>query len=149
MDNIFLEYTSARGKKVIFDDWTESQDIDDNDVVWVEMCKSCHRKHRHILKGRFDNNPGVGTCSVKGCENEADYYVDFKPEDVREVRIAPTLDDEVWVNCDGKEDKWRRADAINFFTECLLAVFPNEGTERYANVLRNLKAGRMYCTETY
>lgn len=37
-----------------------------------------------ILGKRADNGgTACGTCSVKGCENEADYYVDFDKSEVK------------------------------------------------------------------
>ena len=39
------------------------------------MCKHCHNKYRSILKNKSSSGgSGLATCSVKGCENKADYY---------------------------------------------------------------------------
>ena len=47
------------------------------------MCPHCHNKYRSILGNRADDGgTAQGTCSVKGCENKADYYVDFDKNEV-------------------------------------------------------------------
>lgn len=82
-----LIYTSARGKRIVFDDWTHGNYDNGNGVewwTWVGMCKHCHNKYRGILGSRVDNC-GSGICSVDGCENEADYYVDFSADEVEEA----------------------------------------------------------------
>lgn len=85
-----LLYTSARGKHIVFDDWTYDsyEDKHGNPVpyAWVGMCPSCHHKYRGILGNRCDNT-GSGACSVKGCEQMADWYVDFSADEVQEERV--------------------------------------------------------------
>ena len=77
-----LVYTSKTGKQIVFDDWTKD---DEYNSGWVSMCPSCHRKYRGILGNRCDDC-GSGWCSVKGCERQADWYVDFSPSEVEEVQ---------------------------------------------------------------
>ena len=74
-----MVYTSKRGKQITFDDFEDN--TADFDSYWGEMCPSCHNKYRGILGDRASIG-AMGTCSVKGCENEADYYVDFNKNEV-------------------------------------------------------------------
>ena len=72
--------TSPRGKQIVFDDFCEDADFD---IIWVEMCRTCMAKYRGILGQRPDDGgTACATCSVAGCEKEADYYVDFKAKEV-------------------------------------------------------------------
>jgi hypothetical protein len=74
-------YTSPRGKQIIFDDFADN--TAEHQSYWVEMCPHCHNKYRGILGNRADDGgTACGTCSVEGCENEADYYVDFDEKEV-------------------------------------------------------------------
>lgn len=74
-------YTSKRGKQIVFDDFEDN--TEEYDSYWVEMCPHCHNKYRGILGNRADDGgTACGTCSVKGCENDADYYVDFNMNEV-------------------------------------------------------------------
>lgn len=75
-----MTYTSKRGKQIVFDDFEDN--TEEYDSYWVEMCPHCHNKYRGILGNRADRGSAWGTCSVKGCNNEADYYVDFHMDEV-------------------------------------------------------------------
>lgn len=61
-----LEY-----KGVVFDDFVES-----DYGVWSQICDSCVNKHG-ISQSVLSTYSGSGICDVKGCENEADYYIEF------------------------------------------------------------------------
>lgn len=74
-----LIYTSKRGKQIIFDDFEDN--TEEYQSFWAEMCPHCHNKYRGIL-GKRASHGAMGTCSVKGCENEAEYYVDFAENEV-------------------------------------------------------------------
>lgn len=77
-----MTYTSKRGKQIVFDDYVDNT-IEFNSY-WVEMCPHCHNKYRGILGKRVDDGgTACGTCSVKGCENEANYYADFDKNEVK------------------------------------------------------------------
>ena len=78
-------YTSPRGKQIVFDDFADN--TEEYQSYWIEMCPHCHNKYRSILGKRADRGSAWGTCSVDGCENEADYYVDF---DEKEVKFSET-----------------------------------------------------------
>ena len=82
--NSVMIYTSKRGNRIIFDDWANDKGIDEEDFVWVEMCKHHHNIYKGILGNRFDDGGACGICSVLGCDREADYYVDFKANEVFE-----------------------------------------------------------------
>lgn len=75
-----MVYTSKRGKQIVFDDYEDN--VEEYNSYWVYMCPHCHNKYKGILGNRVDNGCGGGICSVKGCENEADYYVDFDMNEV-------------------------------------------------------------------
>ncbi len=71
----FMAY-KAEGTRVVFDDY----EVED-DSCWAELCPACLGKYRKILAGHASDG-AAGTCSVKGCQNEAEYYLDFKKEEV-------------------------------------------------------------------
>lgn len=56
---------------VCFDDVVKNED----GGYWACICKDCVKKH-NISENILDD-AGQGTCSVAGCWNEADYYIDF------------------------------------------------------------------------
>lgn len=56
---------------VCFDDVVKDED----GGYWACICKDCVKKH-NISENLLDD-AGQGTCSVAGCWNEADYYIDF------------------------------------------------------------------------
>lgn len=74
-----LAYISGGGKRIVFDDYVDNT-VEYNSY-WVGMCSHCYNKYRNILGNRVDDC-GSGFCSVKGCSNEADYYVDFDMDEV-------------------------------------------------------------------
>lgn len=61
---------------VAFDDVT----IDDNKHYWSQICESCVSKY-NIAKSLLYES-GSGICGCQGCENEADYYIDFPERNV-------------------------------------------------------------------
>lgn len=85
-----MVFTSKRGKQIVFDDFVEEYDEEfkKDRPYWAEMCPHCHRKYRGILGNRFDDGgTAQGTCSVKGCNNQANYYVDFYPNDTKIILV--------------------------------------------------------------
>ena len=93
-----MVFTSPRGKQIVFDDYCrEDWYMDDDTVIevaWVEICPHCHRKYRGILGNRCDDGRTDHlTCSVKGCNNQAHYYVDFNLSENNEVEFI-MVDDE-------------------------------------------------------
>ena len=77
-----MVYLSIDGNEVVFDDYVDN--TIEYHSYWVGMCTHCRNKYKSILGNRVDDC-GSGFCSVKGCENEADYYVDF---DMNEVEFT-------------------------------------------------------------
>lgn len=62
-----LEY-----KDIIFDDWGEHENS-----IWASVCEKCLQKYKDKLKKEASESGSYSICSIEGCENEADYYVDF------------------------------------------------------------------------
>ena len=88
-----LLFTSPKGKTILFDDFVEEydEDLKKGSPYWAEMCPHCHRKYRGILGNRCDDGgTAQGTCSVKGCNNQANYYVDFLATDNLKI-VARTV----------------------------------------------------------
>lgn len=71
---------------VRFDDFVTNED----GSCWAYICKECAEKYG-ISEKYLDNGCGGGICSVQGCENEADYYIDF-PENTE----GPAESESVW-----------------------------------------------------
>jgi hypothetical protein len=42
---------------------------------WSSICKNCVKEHN--IEDRLLDEIGYGCCMIKGCENEADHYIDF------------------------------------------------------------------------
>ena len=79
-----MVFKAPCGEKIIFDDFADN--TEEFESFWVEMCPSCYDKYKGILGNRADDGgTACATCSVKGCENEADYYVDFAANEVQFV----------------------------------------------------------------
>ena len=72
-------HTSENGKRIAFDDYTDN--TKEYFTYWSEMCSHCLNKNKDILENKYHYG-AMGTCSVQGCENEADYYVDFNMTEV-------------------------------------------------------------------
>lgn len=54
---------------------------DDDGHVWSQICQQCVDKHE--VQINILDEPGSGLCGVLGCENEADYYIDFPDEEIK------------------------------------------------------------------
>lgn len=57
-----------------FDDYTNGEE-----GVWTQICKDCVEKYN--IDKKYLDECGSGICGVKGCNNEADFYLDF-PETI-------------------------------------------------------------------
>jgi hypothetical protein len=55
---------------VIFDDF-----IIEDEGNWSQICDKCFLKH--FSSHSVTNIPNSLICGVEGCQNEADYYLDF------------------------------------------------------------------------
>ena len=83
-----MVYVSTDEKKIVFDDFVDNT-IEYNSY-WVGMCSDCYDKYKNILGSRVSHD-GSGCCSVCGCWNEADYYVDFDMNEVEFERIKKRI----------------------------------------------------------
>lgn len=70
-------------KGITFDDFTDDRDDFRVPKYWSQMCEGCYKKYGYKIPNC--SGDGSGICGVEGCENEADYYVDF---DTAEVKIT-------------------------------------------------------------
>ena len=72
-----LKHKNSKGEIIVFDDYVD--DREEYGIFYVYMCEECKKKYFGNYDERLDNG-GYGWCSVEGCTNEAEYYVDFLPE---------------------------------------------------------------------
>lgn len=77
-----LMFTKKNGEQIEFDDFCDN--TEEFGSYWTCMCSHCYEKHKDELEDKADNG-GVGTCSVSGCNNHADYYIDFNKDEVNIV----------------------------------------------------------------
>lgn len=77
-----MKFITHDGTEVIFDDWCDETDDEELGGYWVGICTECFKKYHGAFGRRISSNPSEDICSVKGCENEADYYVDFLKNEV-------------------------------------------------------------------
>ena len=87
---IDMVYNVERDKQIVFDDYVD--DTFEYNSYWVGMCQHCYNKYKNILDNRIDDC-GSGFCSVKGCNNEADYYVDFDMNEVTFIDDKDLMED--------------------------------------------------------
>ena len=80
MLNTNMTFTSHNGTKIVFDDWCDETEDEELGGYWVGICDECLNKY-NVFENRIDEC-GSGCCSVKGCRNEADHYVDFSRDEV-------------------------------------------------------------------
>lgn len=74
--------TIARYKNVVFDDFV----IEENGNAWSEICPECKKKY-HLENDRISNNASDEMiCGVEGCNNFAEFYIDFKIESWDETK---------------------------------------------------------------
>jgi hypothetical protein len=73
---------------ITFDNWTEEEaEYGDgiNPHHWSGICQSCLDKHP-IEQNLLDDG-GSGTCDIKGCSGEADYYIDFVDSELEFIQV--------------------------------------------------------------
>lgn len=75
-----MKFIAQDGTEVIFDDWCDETEDEELGGYWVGICNECLNKY-NVFGNRIDEC-GSGCCSVKGCRNEADHYVDFSRDEV-------------------------------------------------------------------
>lgn len=71
-------------KGIEFDDFVD--EVEEYGTYYVHICDTCYQKYKTEIGDRIDKDSANGYCSVKGCWNEAEHYVDFTPEDVQIVK---------------------------------------------------------------
>lgn len=64
---------------IVFDDYVDDQQYNS---FWANMCQKHRVEYKKILGKKATKGSCNGLCSVKDCQQEADYYVDFKPEEI-------------------------------------------------------------------
>lgn len=52
---------------------------DDDGHVWARICKKCVEKY-NIPDSLLEYFPLESLCDVEGCQNEMDFYIDFKED---------------------------------------------------------------------
>lgn len=78
MKNMIFKYDK---NLIVFDDYVD--ETEEYDAYYVEVCSCCRDKYKSVLAIRVDDDGSCwGTCFVDGCNNEADYYVDFNKDEV-------------------------------------------------------------------
>lgn len=67
-------------KNIIFEGIEKK--IEDGFNDWTNICQHCVDKY-NVDQDKLDDGAS-GYCMVLGCENEADYYIDFEDGEVKE-----------------------------------------------------------------
>lgn len=75
-----MKFVAHNGVSIVFDDWCD--ETEEYGTYWVGICTECFKKYHGAFGRRISSNPSEDICSVKGCENEADYYIDFLKDKV-------------------------------------------------------------------
>lgn len=76
-----MVFHAENGQELIFDDFSDN--LEEYDSYWAELCPDCYKRYGEVLGNRVDEcGCARGICSIKGCANEADYYIDFKANEV-------------------------------------------------------------------
>ena len=77
-----MKFVAHNSIEVFFDDLCYETDDIELGGYWVGICTECFKKYHGAFGRRISSNPSEDICSVKGCDNEADYYVDFLKDEV-------------------------------------------------------------------
>lgn len=91
MSRKLLVFTADNEDRIVFDEWTDERGWkrDEGCDFWVYMCEECRRKYAHLLGGRVSPEDGNSDwCSVSGCGNSGNYYVDFAEGEVTYMQEA-------------------------------------------------------------
>lgn len=59
------------------------EDVETTEGIWSGICQNCVDL-RQVATSKLDEH-GSGCCMVLNCKNEADYYIDFKLDELTEV----------------------------------------------------------------
>lgn len=111
-----LRYRTKSGKIIKFDDFVD----EGNGKYWAEMCEECMDRYREDFATNSSHSVSTSECSVRHCNNPAEYYVDFIDEDVviwhsgvHEYIYDMTREENAWVNV--KELVERFVEMDNYF----------------------------------
>lgn len=74
-----MVFASSQSCQIVFDDFIDN--TKEYHSFWAEMCPHCVEKYKRVLGNRISDG-ACGTCSVKGCDFEAEYYVDFDKKEI-------------------------------------------------------------------
>ena len=76
-------------KKILFDDFQINQEPDMSS--WAYVCKNCAKSYG-FNKNNLDNAvPAHAICGIKGCNNEADFYLDL-PGNIKKPKTGKPLE---------------------------------------------------------
>lgn len=88
---MFYMLYNKGAQSIVFDDFAP---METEGSYWVNMCPRCRDRYFKYLKNKVDDCVPAGlTCSVLGCFNEADFYVDFEPEEIKFVKAKQWMKD--------------------------------------------------------
>lgn len=79
-----LIFKGHNGQTIILDDFVD--DTKEYNLYWGGLCPSCRKRYKDILGDRIEEF-GCGTCSVEGCWNAAENYVNFIKEEVKIINV--------------------------------------------------------------
>ena len=98
-----MKYLGSVGRVITFDDFVD--ETEEYNQYWVGMCGECITKYKENLGDKVPTGSPLGTCSVKGCRKEADYYIDFSEDEifiyrtgVHEYIYDLTREENAWIN---------------------------------------------------
>ena len=71
-------------KGIRFDDHSHSED-DGYNYNWSQICTACACEHGIYSEAAKNDCPATLICGVEGCNEEADFYLDFDGTETEEV----------------------------------------------------------------
>jgi hypothetical protein len=110
----------------VFDDFVVNDDdsdiADDMSSFWTQVCKKCNE--RYNFPSAYLSEGSAGTCGVKGCDRESDYYYDFEsPKTFRimtEALAGKTPEDQEATVLQREEDREKRRIHVGDTVEYML-----------------------------
>ena len=75
-------YRTTSGEEIRFEDFHKP--TDNSEKPWAAICPGCRAKYvKELEEASVSRCPAASEiCGVEGCNNEVDFYVDFKKEQV-------------------------------------------------------------------
>lgn len=77
-----LRFKAENGEAITFDEYADVRE--EYGGYWVAICPKCRQAFGSLLGSCIDDY-GSGCCSVLGCNNDGDFYVDFSADEVEEI----------------------------------------------------------------